>query len=224
MSKLLIVDDDMDIRNLLRVCLENEGFLVVEASNGKEALDLFDHTIDLVVLDIMMPIMDGIAACMALRKITDVPILFLTAKSQDSDMILGLQIGADDYVKKPFTPPVLTAKIKAMLRRCNLLKVKSNDHTIIIDDLVIDINAHTIEVDNQAIQLTKTEFEILTLLAKHKGQVFSIQRIYEAVWGEDYFDASSNTVMVHIKKLRGKIDSQDRTYIKTVWGVGYKLE
>lgn len=226
-EKILIVDDDKDIRQLLKVCLTNDDYQVVEATNGKEALDVFDDTISLVVLDIMMPILDGIQTCMKLRDKSDVPILFLTAKTQDSDMILGLQIGADDYIKKPFTPPVLIAKIKAMLRRYNNLGLNETAKSVIhVQDLEIDEMSHTVKKGNHMIALTRTEFDILLLLSKHKGQVFSIQRIYESIWNEPYYDASSNTVMVHIKKLRSKIDDnqKEHPYIKTVWGVGYKID
>ena len=175
----------------------------------------------------MMPVMDGIQTCMALRELSSVPILFLTAKTQDSDMILGLQIGADDYVKKPFTPPILMAKIKAMLRRYNGMNSPAKLSSIIqVYDLVIDPVAHTVQKADEFINLTKTEFDILILLSKHRGQVFSIQRIYESIWHEEYYETSSNTVMVHIKKLRSKIDNNgnDHPYIKTVWGVGYKID
>lgn len=226
-EKILVVDDDRDIRQLLKVCLTNDGYDVIEATNGKAAIEVFDTTISLVVLDIMMPVMDGIQTCMALRDKSDVPILFLTAKTQDSDMILGLQIGADDYIKKPFTPPVLIAKIKAMLRRYNNMSRKRVEKSVIhIQDLEIDEMSHTVNRGDQVISLTRTEFDILLLLSKHKGQVFSIQRIYESIWNEPYYDASSNTVMVHIKKLRSKINDnqKDHPYIKTVWGVGYKID
>ncbi len=226
--KVMVVDDDPDIIELLQICLENEGYDVVSATNGQEALDLMNPSIVLVLLDVMMPIKDGIKTCIEMRKKYNIPVIFLTAKTQDSDLILGLQVGADDYIKKPFAPAVLIAKVKATLRRYHTLGSNQNstDGLLLVKDLVIDEKAYKVNREETEIQLTKTEFEILTLLAKNKGQVFSIQRIYTILWKEPYFDDSANTVMVHIKRLRRKIEVQgsQQEIIQTVWGVGYKID
>ncbi|MHB8131011.1 MAG: response regulator transcription factor [Mobilitalea sp.] len=226
-QKILIVDDDPDIVDLIEICLVNEDYEVITAADGLEALGKIDHSIHLVILDVMMPRMDGIKACIEIRKKYKVPIIFLTAKVQDTDQILGLQIGADDYIKKPFSPPVLVAKVRAMLRRNQLLSSTNhmNQELIQIKELTIDAKAFKVLVSQEEVQLTKTEFEILLLLAKHKGQVFSIKHIYESIWQEDYFDDSANTVMVHIKRLRKKLDchTNSQEIIQTVWGVGYKI-
>ncbi|QUH27538.1 response regulator transcription factor [Vallitalea guaymasensis] len=229
MEKIIVADDELEIRELIKVCLENEGYEVVTVKNGKEAVEAVDSSVGLIILDVMMPIMNGIMACNEIRKKSSVPIIFLTAKTQDSDMIFGLSAGADDYIKKPFTPPILIAKIKAVLRRYRILGADAyedkSDKKIYVKDLVIDIESHNVIRENKEIHLTKTEFDILLLLANHKGQVFSIERIYESVWNEAYIDVSANTVMVHIKKLRNKIkNTEQNEYIKTVWGVGYKIE
>ncbi len=227
-QKILIVDDDPDIVDLIEIYLVNENYEVITASNGVEALEKIDVSVHLVILDVMMPRMDGIKTCIEIRKKYNVPIIFLTAKVQDTDQILGLQVGADDYIKKPFSPPVLVAKVRAMLRRYQQLGSTNNpDQEVIrIKELTIDEKAFKVLINQEEIQLTKTEFEILLLLAKHRSQVFSIKHIYESIWQEDYFEDSANTVMVHIKRLRKKMDckvvSQD--IIQTVWGVGYKIE
>lgn len=227
--KILIVDDEKEIRELLVACMSNEGYEAVEAVHGKQALELFDDSFDLILLDVMMPFMDGITTCLEIRKTSKVPIVFLTAKSQDTDQILGLTAGADDYIKKPFMPSVLVAKVKAILRRSvefNENSEKKLDNIIAIDNLKLDIEAHQLFMNGLELKLTKTEFEILTLLATNRGQVFSIERIYESIWKEEYYEVSANTVMVHIKKLRDKVDKGrgKDTLIKTVWGVGYKIE
>lgn len=224
----MVVDDDQDILDLLQICLENEGYEVVTATNGQLALDHMDPSIVLVILDVMMPIKDGIKTCMELRKNYSIPILFLTAKAQDSDLILGLQVGADDYIKKPFAPAVLIAKVKAALRRYQTLgsDLLTTQGVLLVKDLVIDEKAYKVMRDLTEISLTKTEFEILTLLAKNRGQVFSIPRIYSSLWKEPYFEDSANTVMVHIKRLRHKIEipNSHQEIIQTVWGVGYKID
>lgn len=224
----MIVDDDPDILDLLEICLINEGYEVVTAGTGHKALEIIDDSIVLVILDVMMPGIDGIKTCIEIRKKFNVPVIFLTAKSQDSDLILGLQVGADDYIKKPFAPAVLIAKVKSALRRYQILgaDVQNHQNLLIIKDLVIDQQAFKVKRGDQEIQLTKTEFEILTLLAKNKGQVFSIQKIYTCIWKEPYYDDSANTIMVHIKRLRHKIEIPEshQDILQTVWGVGYKID
>lgn len=226
-QNILIVDDDPDIVDLVEICLKNEGYHVITAENGAKALELMAPSVQLVILDVMMPKLDGIKTCMELRKRSNVPIIFLTAKVQDTDQILGLQVGADDYIKKPFTPAILIAKVKAVLRRYQQLGSTklTNQGVIQIRELTLDEGTHKVLVNNEEVQLTKTEFEILHLLAQYKGQVFSIRRIYESIWKEDYFEDSANTVMVHVKRLRKKLDNHTSSeIIQTVWGVGYKVE
>lgn len=227
-QSILIVDDDPDILEVLEVYLTNEDFDVTTAKDGIEALGKLSESHQLILLDVMMPKMDGLRTCIEIRKKCNIPIIFLTAKVQDTDQILGLQVGADDYIKKPFTPPLLLAKIKATLRRYQQLgsTAITNQKIIQIGDLQIDERAYKVTINKKDVQFTKTEFEILLLLAKYRGQIFSIQRIYESVWGEDYYEDSANTVMVHIKRLRKKLNTYaiHQDMIQTVWGVGYKID
>lgn len=225
-EKILVVDDEKDIRTLLKACLANEGYEVVLAKNGQEAMDILDDSFLMVLLDVMMPVKDGIATCLEIRKISKVPIIFLTAKSQDKDMVRGLTAGADDYITKPFTPSLLIAKVKAIIRRFTVFSESENDGRLYVKDLIIDEKAHQVFCGGIEINLTKIEFEILLLLVNNQGQVFSIETIYQKVWKEEYLDVSANTVMVHIKKLRTKLSKANDVYdyIKTVWGVGYKVE
>ncbi|GAA0719035.1 response regulator transcription factor [Clostridium malenominatum] len=226
---ILIVDDEKEIRDLIGIYLENEGYKVLKCMNGLEALDyLQKEEVDLIVLDIMMPRMDGMEACMKIREEKSMPIIMLSAKTEDMDKILGLTSGADDYVTKPFNPLELIARIKSQLRRYKKFtnKLVVQDENIIeIDELLINTSTHEVKVGDREVKLTPIEFSILELLARNKGIVFSIEKIYERVWKEEFFK-SDNTVMVHIRKLREKIeeDSRKPKYIKTVWGVGYKVE
>jgi two-component system, OmpR family, response regulator VanR len=227
-STVLLVDDEKEIIDLLEIYLKNEGYRLLRASNGWEALSVLQkETVDLIVLDIMMPKMDGIEACLKIREDKNMPIIMLSAKSQDMDKILGLSTGADDYVTKPFNPLELIARIKSQLRRYTKLNVPlvSKEHEIEVDELTINTATHEVRVDGREVKLTPREFAILELLARNRGTVFSIEKIYETVWQESYFD-SDNTVMVHIRKIREKIEDQPRKpkFIKTVWGVGYKVE
>ncbi|WPC40846.1 response regulator transcription factor [Clostridium sp. JS66] len=223
-STILVVDDDKDIRDMINIYLVNQDMNVHTAANGIEALDILENTrVDLIVLDVMMPKMDGMKACMKIREKLNVPIIILSAKIDDADKILGLTIGADDYVGKPFNPLELLARIKSQLRRYkqlnNNFKVVQEE-VIQIDELSINISTHEVLLKNKQIKLTPYEFKILVLLAQNRGKVFSIASIYENVWEEDYV-ASDRTVTVHIRRIREKIG---RDYIKTVWGVGYKIE
>ncbi|WP_425414339.1 response regulator transcription factor [Paenibacillus ginsengihumi] len=225
---ILLVDDEKEIIDLLEIYLKNEGYRLLRASNGLEALSVLSkETVDLIVLDIMMPKMDGIEACLKIREQKNMPIIMLSAKSQDMDKILGLSSGADDYVSKPFNPLELLARIKSQLRRYTRLNVPqaNTSHEIEVDELTMNTLTHEVKVDGREIKLTPREFAILELLARHRGTVWSIEKIYEAVWQEPYFD-SDNTVMVHIRKIREKIEDNPRKpkFIKTVWGVGYKVE
>ena len=225
---ILVVDDEKEIRDLVEIYLVNEGYKVLKVSNGLEALQILnDNEVDLVILDVMMPKMDGIEVCMRIRKSKNMPIIMLSAKSQDLDKILGLTTGADDYVVKPFNPLELVARVKSQLRRYKRLNVpkKVDQEVIEVDDLVINTKNHQVKVGNKDVKLTPREFEILELLSSNRGVVFSIEKIYESVWKQDFFE-SDNTVMVHIRKIREKIEENPRRprFIKTIWGVGYKVE
>jgi two-component system response regulator VanR len=225
---LLLVDDEKEILDLLEIYLKNDGYQLLRAANGMEALELLQkNEVDLIILDIMMPQMDGIQACLKIREQKNMPIIMLSAKSQDMDKIMGLSSGADDYMSKPFNPLELLARVKSQLRRYTRLNVPRpiKSEEIEIDELTINTATHEIRIEGREIKLTPREFAILTLLAKNRGIVFSIERIYESVWNESFFQ-SDNTVMVHIRKIREKIESNPRQprYIKTVWGVGYKIE
>lgn len=224
---ILICDDDEDIRNMIGIYLKNEGYATLFASAGTEALEkVQSEKIDLIILDIMMPGMNGIDACHKIRETDNMPILFLSAKSEENDKILGLGSGGDDYMSKPFNPQELTARVKALLRRRFLydgIGVEEKNR-IVIKDLVIDTKAVRIFRGDREIKLTKTEFAILRLLAENKGMLFSIDNIMEKVW--DDIIVSSNTAMVHIRKLREKLDDDPKNpkYITTVWGMGYRME
>ncbi|SDD71519.1 DNA-binding response regulator, OmpR family, contains REC and winged-helix (wHTH) domain [Paenibacillus sp. UNCCL117] len=225
---ILLVDDEQEIMDLLEIYLKNEGYRLLRAGNGLEALSVLEkESVDLIVLDIMMPKMDGIEACLKIRQDNNMPIIMLSAKTQDMDKILGLSTGADDYVTKPFNPLELIARIKSQLRRYTRLNTgpANRDHELEVDELSINTATHEVKVEGREIKLTPREFAILELLARHRGTVWSIQKIYEAVWKEAYLD-SDNTVMVHIRKIREKIEENPRKprFIKTVWGVGYKVE
>lgn len=227
---ILIVDDEKEIRDLIGIYLQNEGYKVLKGSNGVEALEyLQNEEVDLIVLDIMMPKMDGMEACMKIREEKSMPIIMLSAKTEDMDKIWGLTAGADDYVTKPFNPLELIARIKSQLRRykkfSNKIVSVADENIIEIDELLINTATREVRVGDREVKLTPIEFSILELLARNKGIVFSIEKIYERVWKEDFFK-SDNTVMVHIRKLREKVeeDSRKPKYIKTVWGVGYKVE
>ncbi|MFF2177315.1 response regulator transcription factor [Lysinibacillus sp. NPDC058147] len=230
MSKetILIVDDEKEIRNLIAIYLKNEGYGVLEASDGEEGLTLLKkHQVHLIVLDIMMPNVDGIEMCMKVREIAEMPIIMLSAKSQDMDKIVGLSLGADDYVTKPFNPLELIARIKSQLRRyikMNRLD-RMNENEIEIADMRINRDTHEVIVNNEKVKLTPREFSILELFARNQGIVMSAEQIYEKVWKEEAIQ-SENTVMVHIRKIRERIETNPRNpqYIKTVWGVGYKIE
>ncbi|MBC2581108.1 response regulator transcription factor [Clostridium sp. DJ247] len=225
---ILVVDDDNEIRNLIGIYLENEGFKVIKCCNGLEALETLEsEEIHLIVLDIMMPKMDGIEACMKIRGSKNMPIIMLSAKSEDMDKILGLTTGADDYITKPFNPLELIARVKSQIRRytkLNNINTARTENIIEIEDLTINVDTHEVRVGDRLVNLTPREFNILELLSKNKGVVFSTEKIYESVWQEQFYE-SDNTVMVHIRKIREKIEENSRKpkYIKTVWGVGYKV-
>ena len=228
-KKILYADDDPEIREALRLLLESEGYMTVEAVNGEEALRLLDDTIDLVILDIMMPSINGFTACKEIRRHSTVPILFLTAKSQDSDMTMGFLSGADDYIVKPFSCNELINRVKAMLRRYCVYGSKANTQEAVINccgNIEIDPKQCLVLKEGREVLLTDLEYRILLLLASHPNKIFSVQNIYESVWNEPYFYTSGNLVMVHIRNIRRKLgdDSQNSRTIRTVWGKGYRIE
>jgi DNA-binding response OmpR family regulator len=226
---IMVVDDDQEIRDVLHIYLQNEGYMVMEAEDGLEALGILKREkVDLIILDVMMPNLDGIKACLKIREESNIPIIMLSAKEEFLDKITGLSTGADDYVTKPFNPLELIARVKAQLRRQNFTSSAQalNSSEICIDDLVIDKDQHKVTVRGEEVALTPIEFSILELLAASRGQVFSVDKIYQNVWKEQTAFYSENTVMVHIRNVREKIEINPREpqYIKTVWGVGYKIE
>lgn len=228
---ILVVDDDKEIREGIRIYLSQDDYQVLEAKDGQEALDLLEeHHVHLIILDVMMPNMDGIEATKHIREKNNVPILMLSAKNEDLDKISGLQVGADDYLTKPFSPMELLARVKSMLRRYFTLgefekEREKRDGYIELNELVLDTHSKTVFVEEKEVNLTKTEFKIVELLMSHPGRVFSIDDIYETVWEEPSFN-SDNTVSVHIRKIREKIESNPKKpkYLKVVWGIGYKME
>ena len=224
-DRILIIDDDEQILNLIAIYLENEGFETLKVSNAVSGLALLEEQeVDLIILDIMMPQMNGIDAAFKIREEKNMPIIMLSAKSEDMDKISGLTAGADDYLTKPFNPLELIARVKSQIRRYKKYNERTEREIIQIGDLEINRSTRLVFVRNQEIRLTPKEFDILELLARHKGTVMSIGKIYEAVWQEDAFK-SDNTVMVHITKIREKIedDPKNPIYIKTIWGVGYRI-
>ncbi|MBB6730580.1 response regulator transcription factor [Cohnella zeiphila] len=226
-TTILVADDDPDIREVIHVYLRNEGYRVFEAADGAEALRIAgEESVQLVILDVMMPVLDGIRACLQIRKTSHVPIIMLSAKEEEIDKITGLSTGADDYVAKPFSPLELLARVKAQLRRQSYGAADAEAETVLrVQDLTIDLARHEVTVLGRPVALTPLEFAILELLASHRGQVFHADQIYEKVWKERA-GYSDNTVMVHIRNIREKLEQNPREprYIKTVWGVGYKVE
>lgn len=226
-EKILIVDDDEEIRNIISIYMKNEGYYPLQAKDGLEAVRLLsDNKIDLIILDIMMPKMDGISTCLKIREENNMPIIIISAKDSDADIIYGLTSGADDYITKPFNPLELVARVKSQLRRYKNLNPKFTNHCDIIEigDMIIDILRHTVTVGGRDVKLTAKEFDILVLLARNRNVVYSVEKIYELVWEESFY-RSENTVMVHIMNIREKIEPNPRKpiYIKTVWGIGYKI-
>lgn len=229
MRSVLIVDDDKEISGLISIYLENEGYRVLQAHDGEEALLAMSRnsgTIDLVILDVMMPKLNGIETCRKIRETSSIPILMLSAKSEDMDKILGLMTGADDYMIKPFNPLELTTRVKTLLRRSTQYNAdlqQAESDRIQIDGLDINRTTHEVTANGKAISLTAREFEILYLLARQPGRIFSAEDIFQQVWKEKYY-VSNNTVMVHISNLRDKLEKElGYKLIQTVWGVGYKI-
>ncbi len=227
MPNILICDDERDIVTALKIYLSAEGYGLYEAYTGREALDIVrKHTIHLILMDIMMPEMDGISATAKLREEYNIPIILLTAKSEDTDKVLGLNVGADDYITKPFNPIEVLARVRSQLRRYTTLGgMEHRPSKLVIGGIVLDDDAKTVTVDGEGVSLTPIEYNILHLLMSHPGRVYSSAQIYEQVWNENAI-GSEGAVAVHIRHLREKleINPSDPRYLKVVWGLGYKME
>ena len=227
MANILICDDDRDIVAALKIYLSSEGYTIFEAYNGKQALEAVrQHDIQLILMDVMMPELDGIAATAALRQESNVPIILLTAKSEGSDKVLGLNMGADDYITKPFDPMEVIARVKSQLRRYTTLGGQARENDLLtVGGISMDDAAKQVTVDGEPVSLTPIEYNILKLLLSRPGQVFSSAQIYELAWNDPSL-GSENTVAVHIRHLREKIeiDPSNPRYLKVVWGLGYKME
>ena len=220
--KILVVDDESRMRKLVHDFLTREGYAVVEAADGEEALDIFysDKEISLIVLDVMMPKINGWEVCREIRKISKLPIIMLTAKGDESDELNGFEIGADEYISKPFSPKILVARVTALLRRAN--KIGETADIREAGGIVMDKTAHTVAIDGQNIDLSVKEFELLDYFMNNRGIALSRERILDSVWSYDYF-GDARTIDTHVKKLRSKMGAKG-DYIKTVWGVGYRYE
>lgn len=226
MYTVLVCDDEKDIVSALKIYLTSDGYNVLEAYNGKEALDVIRRNeVHLVLMDIMMPETDGITALMKIREEYNMPVIFTTAKSEDNDIILGLNLGADDYITKPFNPMELLARVRSQIRRYMALGAGKASSALRVGGIEIDDMQKSVSVDGEAVNLTPTEYDILRLLALSPGKVFSPADIYRAVWNDEPF-SSDSTVAVHIRHLREKIEINPAKprYIKVVWGQGYKIE
>lgn len=218
--KILVVDDESRMRKLVKDFLGKQGYEVIEAENGEEAVDKFfaQNDIALIILDVMMPKMDGWDVCREIRQYSNVPIIMLTAKSDEKDELLGFELGIDEYISKPFSPKILVARVEAILRRTN----NTENETIDVGGIVINKTAHQVFVDQNAIELSVKEFELLSYFVKNQGVALSRERILNNVWNYDYF-GDARTIDTHVKKLRSKLGEKG-DYIKTIWGMGYKFE
>ena len=221
---ILVADDEKEIREFLRLYLENSGYKVLEAEDGQQVLDIFrSNKIDLCLLDIMMPKLDGYHVLQSLRKESNIPVIILSAKDADSEKILGLNLGADDYMGKPFNPLEAVARVNSNIRRFYSLGTSPTTEIIKVKDLELDIDACEFRKNGKVIELTSVEYKIMELFMKSPGKVFTKQQIYEYGWGEDFIVADNN-IMVCISKLRDKLDEDSSAYIKTIRGLGYRLE
>lgn len=228
METILVCDDDREIVEAIDIYLTQEGYRVLKAYDGIEALEVLkNNEVHLLVIDIMMPRLDGLRATLKIREESSIPIIILSAKSEDADKILGLNVGADDYVTKPFNPLELTARVKSQLRRYTKLgnKAGNQENLFQVGGLIMNDDLKEVTVDGEQVKLTPIEYNILLLLVKNQGKVFSINQIYESIWNEEAIGAD-NTVAVHIRHIREKIEvnPKDPRYLKVVWGVGYKIE
>ena len=224
-QRILVVDDDKNICEIIRLYLEKEGFQVVIANDGQEALNLFKETTpSVVVLDVMMPKMDGFQVCREIRRVSSIPVIMLTAKGETFDKVLGLELGADDYMVKPFENKELVARIKAVLRRS--VPTDTNDKEIVYPNIAINLTNYELKIKGDVIDIPPKELELLYYLATNPNKVFTREQLLETVWGFDYF-GDSRTVDVHVKRLREKLELAGENVnwqLKTVWGVGYKFE
>ena len=224
---VLVVDDDREIVDSIGIFLTGEGYRPLKAYDGIEALDMLsENEVHLMILDIMMPKLDGIKTLMKLRESRNIPVILLSARSEDTDKILGLTAGADDYVTKPFNPSELMARVKSQLRRYTTLgSIGRQNGEIVIDGLCVDTESKTVKVDGEQVRLTPVEYKILELLVRNRGRVFSTEDIYANVWGEQSV-VGDNTIAVHVRHIREKIEinPKEPKYLKVVWGIGYKVE
>lgn len=221
-QRILVADDEQEIREVLRMMLGSEGYEILEAGNAKEAVEQAEM-VDLVILDIMMPGESGIQACTWIREKTNVPILFLTAKSGEHDKVLGFSAGGDDYLVKPFSYMELLSRVKALIRRYRVYQ-RSDDRPeklVFYRDITIDQELQSVQADGKDISLTEMEYQILLLLISNPRKVFSVKEIYETIWKETFFPNSGNTVMVHIRNIRRKLEKNGESYIQNIWGRGY---
>ena len=218
--KILVVDDESRMRKLVHDFLAKQGFAVLEAENGEEAVDIFfsDKKIDLIILDVMMPKMDGWQVCREIRQYSQVPIIMLTAKSDERDELLGFELGVDEYISKPFSPKILVARVEAILRRANATQEEAME----IGGILLDKQAHMVKIDGKPVELSVKEFELLEYFLTNKGVALSREKILNNVWNYDYF-GDARTIDTHVKKLRSKMGEKG-DYIKTIWGMGYKFE
>lgn len=228
MKNILVCDDDKEIVDAIEIYLQQEGYHILKAYDGEQALQVLkEREIHLLIIDVMMPKLDGIRATLKIREESSIPIIILSAKSEDADKILGLNIGADDYVTKPFNPLELVARVKSQLRRYTQLgnAAEGSKRVYQVGGLIINDDLKEVLVDEEPVKLTPIEYNILLLLVRNQGKVFSINQIYESIWNEDAIGAD-NTVAVHIRHIREKIEinPKEPRYLKVVWGVGYKIE
>ena len=228
MANILVCDDDKEIMDAIEIYLSQDGYKIYKAYDGEQAIQILDkEEIHLLIMDIMMPKLDGIRATLKIREYSSIPIIILSAKSEDTDKILGLNIGADDYICKPFNPLELVARVKSNLRRYTSLGSLTGENKAIyqVGGLVLNDDTKQVTVDDEPVKMTPIEYNILLLLMKNQGRVFSINQIYESIWNEDAIGAD-NTVAVHIRHIREKIEinPKEPRYLKVVWGVGYKID
>lgn len=229
-DKILVVDDEREIADLVEMYLQNEGYTVLKCYTAQEALACVgNNDLDLAIIDIMLPDISGLTICRRIRDVHTYPIIMLTAKDEETDKITGLTLGADDYITKPFRPLELVARVKAQLRRYKKYGggAQQDDSGVIVHSgLVVNVKTHEVSLNEMPLSLTPTEFSILRILCENKGNVVSAERLFHEIWSDEYFSKSNNTITVHIRHLREKMnDTADNPkYIKTVWGVGYKIE
>lgn len=227
-QKILIADDDAEILDILSILLSGDGYDITTASNGDEVVSLADESFSLIVLDVNMPKLSGFLACSEIRKKTMAPILFLTARTQESDKAIGFSAGGDDYLSKPFSNAEFLMRVKALIRRYSQygsIPTQQSNPILLVSDMVINTDEKTVSVDGVLIPLTSTEYDILELLALNRKKIFSMENIYSSIWNDSYIGASDNAIMVHIKNLRKKIEKNPKEpkYIKTAWGRGYYI-